>query len=247
MFILRFFTITIFITAIPIFIVTTNVRWVINAPILYSYGFDKYQTTITAWTGIERTEYLSAAKQIRDYFNNTDDTLDVRITQRGILKNIYNNREISHMKDVKNLIKGVYLTQLLTGSYILAFMVLGIVLERRKSLPRIGFGLAIGSSITIGLIILTGIGTLAGFDNLFHTFHLVSFTNDLWILDPNQDNLIAMFPQGFFFDATIWILISSILEATLILIILFAIRRKSFVQKYVGNTLLKRSKIRNQR
>ncbi len=34
-------------------------------------------------------------------------------------------------------------------------------------------------------------------------FHLLSFTNDLWQLDPRRDYLIMMYPQGFFRDATI--------------------------------------------
>ena len=39
----------------------------------------------------------------------------------------------------------------------------------------------------------------------FRYFHLISFTNDLWILDPRRDYLIMMFPQGFFFDSTMFI------------------------------------------
>ena len=59
--------------------------------------------------------------------------------------------------------------------------------------------------MAILLTALVGVLSLVGFDRLFLYFHLISFSNDLWILDPSRDYLIAMFPQGFFFDATMLI------------------------------------------
>ena len=49
-----------------------------------------------------------------------------------------------------------------------------------------------------------GLGTLFNFDQLFLQFHLFSFTNELWQLDPTKDYLIMLFPQGFFYDAAIF-------------------------------------------
>ena len=72
---LRLLAITVAVLSVPVLLITTNVRWVINAPVLYSYGFDRYD--IPARTGIERSELLSAARQIRDYFNDDEDFLVV--------------------------------------------------------------------------------------------------------------------------------------------------------------------------
>ena len=41
-----------FIALVPIFLIAVSVRWVINFPPLYSYGFDQYD--IPSRTGIER-------------------------------------------------------------------------------------------------------------------------------------------------------------------------------------------------
>ena len=46
-----------------------------------------------------------------------------------------------------------------------------------------------------------GLGILLNFDQLFLQFHLFSFSNEYWQLDPTRDYLIMLFPQGFFFDA----------------------------------------------
>ena len=69
-----------------------------------------------------------------------------------------------------------------------------------------------GGWLTFSLVLLVALLALVGFDRLFLYFHLVSFSNDLWILDPRHDYLIAMFPQGFFFDCTGAIAVLTLLE-----------------------------------
>lgn len=222
--ILRLTAITLFVIAVPIFLITSNVRWVISAPLLYSYGFDKYD--IPAYTGIERGELLSAARQIRDYFSNGEEFLTIRVFVRGILvDSLYNSREILHMKDVKGLVKGVYRIQEFTGLYLLGFIVVGLYLRRRQFLPSLARYVGMGGGATLGVAALAGLGTLIGFDRLFLLFHQISFSNNLWQLDPRTDYLIAMFPEGFFFDATIWIAGSTIVEALLLTVVPFALLR----------------------
>jgi integral membrane protein (TIGR01906 family) len=203
--------VALFLASVPVFLITTNVRWVINAPLLYSHGFDKYY--IPAWTGIDRDELLSAAGQIRDYFNNKTDSLQRTVVQYGIQGNLYKERELEHMKDVKGLVRGLYLVQLVTGAYIVAFAGAGLAFRGRRSLSRLWKYVGLGGAATLGLVVAVGLGSLVGFDRLFLAFHLISFSNDLWQLDPARHNLIAMFPEGFFFDATMWIAGSTIVEA----------------------------------
>ena len=221
---LRYVAVALFLASVPVFLIATNVRWVVNAPALYSYGFDKYE--IPSRTGIERSELLLAAGQIRDYFNNDRELLDVKVRfWDGVRRTLYNTREVEHMRDVKGLIKGVYLVQWLTGAYLVVFAVAGLVFAGRRSLPRLGRYAALGGAGTIGLLLVTGLVSLVGFDRLFLAFHFVSFSNDLWQLDPRRDYLIAMFPEAFFFDATMWIAGSTAVEAVVLSLISFALLR----------------------
>ena len=55
-----------------------------------------------------------------------------------------------------------------------------------------------------------------GFDTLFLKFHQLSFANDLWQLDSRQDYLVMLFPQDFWFDATMWVATRAIAGALLI-------------------------------
>ena len=212
---LRFVAVALFVVAVPVFLIATNVRWVINAPLLYSYGFDKYD--IPDRTGIQRDQLLSAARQIRDYFNNGQEFLSVSVVRAGVLvPNLYNQREVLHMRDVKNLVRGTYRVQEVAGAYMAAFVLVGLLMRRRGFLPVLARLAALGGASTLGLVVLVGLASLVGFDRLFHAFHLVSFSNDLWQLDPSRDYLIAMFPEGFFFDATMWIAGATVVEALLL-------------------------------
>ena len=213
--VVRLLATVLFVAAVPVFLIASNVRWVTNAPLLYSYGFDKYD--IATRMNIERDELLSAARQIRDYFNSDDEFLIVSVVQGGVLvRSLYNSKEVLHMKDVKGLMRGVNRVQEATGAYLLGFALVGLVFWRREFLSRLASSTAIGGGLTLALVVLIGLVSLVGFDRLFLAFHLVSFSNDLWQLDPRTDNLIRMFPERFFLDATLWIAGSTVVEALLL-------------------------------
>ncbi len=203
-----------FVAAVPLFLITTNVRWAANELRLYSYGFDKYN--ITAVTGIQKDELMRAARQIRSYFYNDEEFLDVRVRLGGEERSIYKQREVLHMKDVKGLVQGVYRVQEGSGAYLLAYIVVGLLLWRRVFGGHLARRVFWGSLLVFGLVLLVGLFSVGGFSGLFRAFHLVSFSNSLWQLDPYNDFLLMMFPQGFFFDATMFIAIATVFEALVV-------------------------------
>ena len=71
------------------------------------------------------------------------------------------------------------------------------------------------SELAAGIFVLLalGAGTLLGFDQLFLQFHLISFTNELWQLDPARDYLIMLFPRNFWYDATIFCTLATVAGA----------------------------------
>ena len=204
----------VFVAFVPLLLISTNARVVINFPGLYSYGFDRYD--IPRRTGIERAELIDAGRQIRTYFNDDTELLDVRVFVGGIRRSIYGEREVLHMRDVKGLVRGVYAVQYIAAAYMAVFLAVCVWLRRREAVPVAVRLLSYGGLLTLGLAALVGLGSLVGFDRLFLAFHLVSFSNDLWQLDPRRHMLLAMFPQGFFFDATMLIALLTVVEAGLL-------------------------------
>ena len=225
---LKVLAVAAFVALLPVFLIAANASWVINTSPLYSYGFSKYRDQISYYLDISDDELRSAGGQIRDYFNNDEEELAINVIVGGVrFDNLFNDREVTHMKDVKGLVQGVDLIWKLSGLYLLVFAAVGLILWRRSFLRPLGRSVAIGGGATLGLVALVGLGSLAGFDRLFLAFHQVSFSNDLWQLDPKRDALVAMFPQGFFFDATILIVGSTIVEALLLVAVPTLLARRA--------------------
>ena len=71
MYYFRILACALFVFIVPILLISSSVLLVINAPLIYSYGFERYE--IDERTGIEYNELINAAGQIVEYFNNGAD------------------------------------------------------------------------------------------------------------------------------------------------------------------------------
>jgi integral membrane protein (TIGR01906 family) len=120
------------------------------------------------------------------------------------------------MRDVKGLVQGVYLLAAISFVFLLVVKGAGYYIWRWAFAPQMALLGLYGACLTLALVLSVGLFALVGFDSLFLLFHQVSFTNDLWQLDPRSDYLLIMFPQGFWFDATIRVAATTIAGAVLI-------------------------------
>lgn len=190
-----------FILLIPLLLLTTVVRVGAQEIRLYEYGFDKYN--ITQRTGLEREELLKAARGLIHYFNSDEEPIQVQVVKDGEEFELFNQREKIHLKDVKGLIGLGYRLHWVSLAYVLIY-ILCFLIFRRQQWRGLARSVVIGSSITLGLIAASGIATLLNFEQVFLQFHLISFDNPYWQLDPTKDYLIMMFPQGFFYDIALF-------------------------------------------
>ena len=188
-----------FMLCLPVLVLTAGISWVANSLWLYKYGFEKYNISQT--TGLAESELEVAAEGLISYFKSGDEYISLVVVKDGKPFELFNEREVIHLKDVKGLIRLDY--RLLLGTLIYVLGYAGVSLFWRKDRRRLARGMVGGASITLGLMLALGIGTLLNFDQLFLQFHLFSFTNELWLLDPAKDYLIMLFPQGFFYDAAL--------------------------------------------
>jgi len=59
------------------------------------------------------------------------------------------------------------------------------------------------AGLMVGIVVLVGVLSFIDFSELWTRFHQVAFRNDLWQLDPTRDYLIMLFPEPFWFTATL--------------------------------------------
>lgn len=120
---------------------------------------------------------------------------------------LYNERELSHMADVKNVTLGA-LRVWYASLFILAL--LAILAYRQKWIPDYVNGLRRGGMWMIGLAValglVAGVGITANPDvfwQFFTFFHSLFFTGDSWLFS-YSDTLIRLFPIRFWEDAFLW-------------------------------------------
>ena len=200
--------------AVPLLLITGTVTWAVNDISLYKRGFDKYEVALV--TGIDRDGLVTAARQIRGYFNSPGRPLEIKANIFGEERDLFNQREVVHMGDVKRLIWGVYGLGAGAAAYLLGLAGLGFFIRRRAFAPLLARCLLWGSGLTLALVVTVGLIASVVFDSLFLLFHQISFSNDLWRLDPQRDYLIMLFPQGFWFDATLFVVLAIVVKAVVI-------------------------------
>jgi len=215
-----------FILTLPALIITATIRIEFGSLWLYQNGFEKYDVSQT--TGLSETELAKAASGIINYYFHSDEEyISLTVLKDGEPFELFNEREVAHLKDVKALVQ--LNSRLLMGTAIYIGIYAGMCLfwRRKKYWRNLARATVIGSSITLGMIVALGVGSMVGsFDQLFLQLHFLAFTNELWMLDPTKDYLIMLFPEGFWFDiAMLFGQITAGVAGTLLAVALVYLRR----------------------
>ena len=192
----------IFVLCLPVLLLTAGIGWAVNSLWLYEYGFEKYG--VSQNTGLAEAELDKAARGLISYFNSDEEYISLTVTRDGKSFKLFNQREAVHLKDVKGLIWLDYRVLLGTLIYFLGYAGVSLFWGKRQYWRRLAWGVVGGSSLTLALMLALGLATRLGFDQLFLQFHLVSFANEFWQLDPAKDYLIMLFPRDFWYDATLF-------------------------------------------
>jgi integral membrane protein (TIGR01906 family) len=122
----------------------------------------------------------------------------------------FNEREVSHMLDVRVVTRNIYLAQ---GVLLIAAIAAVIALTRRRETRAAApAAMLTGAIATVVLLAVLVFFVLTGFDTFFTAFHHVFFSGDTWLFS-FSDTLIRLYPPQFWFDAATVIGVASIVAA----------------------------------
>ena len=148
--------------------------------------------------GISSAELEEATEVLIDYTTGERGDMVAMADFGGEIKEVFNDREKAHMVDVQKLFIGAKnLSRICVGAGAAEFIVLFIFSKEKREIFR---GYTYSNYIFLAVFGMIAVYAATDFTNFWTSFHHVFFTNDLWLLNPETDNLILMVPEQFFFD-----------------------------------------------
>ncbi len=124
---------------------------------------------------------------------------------------IMSERAVIHMFDVRDIYQRAIAIPIIVCLISLIFF----YLERAKLTKKI---LLSGPILAITFYLILGVTGKKVFDFLFIKFHHIFYTNDLWMLDPN-DMLIKLYPDEFFGRLIVFSAATTIFVSLLLILI----------------------------
>jgi integral membrane protein (TIGR01906 family) len=187
---------------VPLVLLGTAVR-ILLSPIYYTVEYNMPYFPPDEY-GMTKAERLQWAPYAVNYLVN-----NAEISYLGDLKfedgsPLFNERELSHMHDVKNVVQGALRTWYISLAILLTLALFAYRFEwtdnffdglRRGGLWMISLAVAIAFIVGVGILINPDV-----FWEFFALFHSLFFTGDSWLFY-FSDTLIRLFPIRFWEDA----------------------------------------------
>lgn len=183
--------------AIPFFVIMTAIRLVMT-PLFLQFEYNQPGFPPDPF-GFTREDRLYWSQYALDYLFN-----DADISYLGDLRfedgtPLYNERELSHMVDVKLLVQQMIVAWIALG---LALIGIALLAWRTGWLGEFWQSVSYGGWLTLALVASILIFVVLSFNALFTAFHRVFFEGDTWLF-LFSDTLIRLFPLRFWQDGFI--------------------------------------------
>lgn len=166
---------------------------------LMRQGFSQFSRT--DHLQVSPARYGEYAHEICRYLDGKTDAVRVADPETGAPVPAFAEKENAHLKDVRGIVTALKLIRWIGGGAAVAALALLYAKNRADRAAFLsdavrGFAGAAGCLLLCALA-LAAWGSV-NFDGLFVTFHKIAFTNDLWLLNPQTDLLVALMPLPFF-------------------------------------------------
>ncbi len=134
---------------------------------------------------------------------------------------LYTAGEIAHLVDVRRLVTLISWLAL-TGLALIAVM--AVAAGRAGRWRSFGRALAWGGGVTLGLVVVIGLGVAVAWPLVFTGFHEIFFTPGTWAF-PVDSGLIRLFPNRFWYDTAVLLAGLAAIEALALVVLGWWIHR----------------------
>lgn len=157
-------------------------------------------------TGISFEDLKSVTDTFIQYIDGRVESLDIVVPVNNELREVFDTREKLHMVDVKKLFDLLKTLMYVTFSLVVILIASIIIVGKKEFISKL-CKIYCTTSIFLFLGIVSMVCLIyVNFDLFWTQFHMLFFTNDLWMLDPSVSIMINMFPLEFFYDCCAFII-----------------------------------------
>lgn len=187
-----------------VFTLILSVDVVVFNKSFYKYVYEKIDLAETE--NISEEDLYNSIYMMIDYVHGDRDDLDGTITSwKGVEQPAFNEKEISHMVDVKALWLHARTVMIVCGIAAAGIYILLFFLSRKYWLAFIARGLEQAYACFAVILVFFGFWMAVDFSGLWVQFHHLFFSNNLWLLDPATDFMIVICPESLFFTMIVCI------------------------------------------
>ncbi|HLC02829.1 MAG TPA: TIGR01906 family membrane protein [Anaerolineales bacterium] len=195
---------------VPVVLVLTNVR------LLLTHAFVEIEYRTPGFPadpyGFTQEDRLHWSQLSLDYLLNDSGIEFLGSQHFADGAPIYNERELRHMADVKQVVQGALRVWIASLALVLVLsLAQWFGWDKRAAIE----GLRGGAILTLILFAALAIGVVAAFSAVFVEFHRVFFEGDTWLFS-YADTLIRLFPERFWQDAFTFLAAATLIEAGLV-------------------------------
>lgn len=199
--------ITVLLTSAELLTVTFGDAW-------FRYEFSKYSVLENVRGELDMDEACDVMSDIMDYMFGDSDSLDIEYVRDGDRVQFLSDDAAEHLKDCREITDKLKVVRIVC---VIGFLVCAAMCKRKQNREsehtcgtidaglRLRFNLrfrGLGYAVIVIGVLAFAVWAAAGgsFDAAFIGFHKLFFDNDLWLIDPEVDDLINLLPVGFFRD-----------------------------------------------
>lgn len=182
--------------------------------------FNAFKTTVYD-TGFYQGEHEKLGiydKYGKNLVDSTTENLFSHLQEGTPLSGFFSERDKAHMVDVRELINSAFIFYYILIILIIICFLLLYLFDKKEFVKNISKSFIAAGFVTLSLALFAYI-LKGAFSSIFTGFHKLFFTNELWLLNPETDKLINIFPEQFFFDITALILYRALISAVVLVII----------------------------
>lgn len=200
----------VFVIAMLLSILITSVEiTVYKTPGWFRKEYEKYSVLEDLRGEMTMESALQVTDEMMRYLRGNRKDLVVMTTLDGKKQEFFSHREKDHLADCRRLfLGGLHLRWLARITALLVLLRIWVLSRKARGkgidfirkVPRVMGGSIFGLTVATVLV-------ARDFDQSFIRFHHIFFDNDKWLLNPKEDNLINLLPEGFFVDTAAHILL----------------------------------------